>query len=449
MKKFLMISLLIFAALFFVSCVDEEDIESAIAGSPCETTDTFRCDGDILLKCENYAWEKFKFCTGKRCDAVKGTCEATDENSGESDADTDNQGNNPGGNQGDNGDSGNSPAPNPGDDNGDSGSNPNPGDDNGDTGNGNDTADTGDTGYQPPDNGDTGNQQQECTGLSIDWSSLTTDDEYNGSYYYTSGNPHVEIEFIYSDNSTVKKGTFNLGSGVNTNYKTCTECVMIIRNNDEFFQTSGTLKIDSVDSSNNIKGTLSAKFAKATIDEDTYESTFVPGGECFEIQSGSFDNTTGGGSDTPETGCTGLSIDWNTFIYYEDENIEGYFADVEFGGSGSDDFQIQFFQNGGTVHNGTYNLGTGDNANYKTCTECVLAYQDYNQSTDEYAKLFFQKSGTLKITNATSDGSFSGTLTSVKLIEVTIDPSNDYTSTPVSGGACLEIESGSFNYSGN
>ena len=56
MKKFLMFPFLFIAAFLFVSCVSEEDLESALAGSACETLDSFKCDGDILLKCEEYTW---------------------------------------------------------------------------------------------------------------------------------------------------------------------------------------------------------------------------------------------------------------------------------------------------------------------------------------------------------------------------------------------------------
>ena len=447
MKKVISLLSLILAMFFLVSCVDEGDIESALAGSPCETSDTFKCDGDILLKCEDYVWEKFKLCTGKRCDAAKGTCEAADENSGGNDADSGDSGYNPGGNQNDPTDPGYNQDPTS-----DPTANPT---DPGYTDPTNDptdpTTDPTNPGYPDPTGDPTNDPQPGCTGLSVNWSSLTTDSDDPGVYYYTSGNPYVSFEFVYPDDSTVKKGTYDLGSSINSNYKTCTECVRIIRDHEDFFfQTSGTLKIDSVDSSNNIKGSISAKFAEVYIDADTYESTPVPGGECFEIQSGYFDNTTGGG-DTPATGCTGLSIDWSSFTYYEDDYIEGYFADVEFGSSSkSDDFQMQFFQNSnGKISTGTYDLGSGKNANYKTCTECVLAYQDYNESTDEYAKLFFQKSGTLKLTKATTSGAALAGTISATLIEVTIDPDNEYTSTPVSGGACLEIEAGSFNYSGN
>ena len=81
---------------------------------------------------------------------------------------------------------------------------------------------------------------------------------------------------------------------------------------------------------------------------------------------------------------------------------------------------------------GTYDLGTGVNANYNACSECVLIFEDENTKT------YFQESGTITITeNKAGTIETKGTLTA-KLVEVTI--AEDYTSTPVEGGGCYEIE---------
>lgn len=322
MKKFLMI--LLITPLLFVSC-GVDDIEDEISGSACETLDSFKCDGNILLKCEDYAWEKIKKCSdNKRCDATKGTCEETGENS-EDNGDTDNNGNtNPGGNQG--GDNGNT---NPGGDNGDSGYTPDPSDsgdsgynppDNGDSGdsgyNPPDNGDSGDSGYNPPDNGDSGQNPpapNQCTGLSIDWSSFTyyADEKIEGyfadvEFGNTSKSDDFSIEFCYDEycsDNTARTGNHNLGSGANTNYSTCTECVMVYQdliNNDYskyFFQQSGTLNITKADNNRGLAGTLSAKLVEVDIDASTLDSTPVSGGECVEIESGSFNYNGNGGND--------------------------------------------------------------------------------------------------------------------------------------------------------
>ena len=120
---------------------------------------------------------------------------------------------------------------------------------------------------------------------SIDWSTLTQNTDYG--YYYTSGDPYASIEFM----SDPAVGTYDLGSGSNTNYKTCSECVRITKNSNQFFfQKSGTLKITYFDDYYySLSGTLSGQFIEVTINSDTYESTPVEGGECLEIQNASFD----------------------------------------------------------------------------------------------------------------------------------------------------------------
>ena len=274
--------------------------------------------------------------------------------------------------------------------------------------------------------------------------------EYTASYSPSSNSSDVFVLQLIGNNNS---GTYNLAG---KNYSDDSGAFILVFENSgtTYFQQSGTIRFNSF---NSTSGALSAqlnsvKLVEVTIANDgSYTSTPVTNGKCLEIQDTTINVGNNGGNDDPATGCTGLSIDWSSFTYYEDDNIEGYFAYVEFGNTSmSDDFQMQFFQNSnGKISTGTYDLSSGKNANYSTCTECVLAYQDYNESTDKYTKLFFQKSGTLKLPKATTNGAALVGTISAKLIEVTIDPSNDYTSTPVSGGACLEIETGSFNYSGN
>ena len=281
--------------------------------------------------------------------------------------------------------------------------------------------------------------QQQCTGLSIDWSSLTTDNEYPGVYYYTDAddNPYVSFEFVYSDNSTVKTGTFDLGSGLNTNYKTCTECVRIIRDHEDFFfQTSGTLKIDSVDASNNIKGSLSAKFVEVTIaPKPDYTSTPVPGGECFEIQSAFFDNTTGGGTTTD---CTNITLGSITMSDETDPDYDFYEYTASYSPNSSsyDEFLLQLINN--NYISGEYDLAGTNYADEAGIFLLVFTNDD---------KIYFQQSGKINFTNFNSaSGKFSANLDSIKLQQVTIAPNPDYTSTPVEGGGCLKITNTTISY---
>ena len=117
MKKFWMISMLLIAALFVVSCGgDDEGTDNGGnqgGNDACTTQGAFRCSGDFSQKCDQEEWKNFEQCSAdKPCNATTGKCEAKAE--GDTGADT--------------------------------------GAETGDTG-----ADTGDTGADTGDTGDTGN----------------------------------------------------------------------------------------------------------------------------------------------------------------------------------------------------------------------------------------------------------------------------------------------------
>ena len=104
MKKFWMISMLLLAALFVISC-GEAEVEDATSDGNC-TEGQYRCDGQALKVCgSNGFWTLKEDCNGEtpKCNAEKGTCEAASENGG------DNGDNN--GNGGDNGNGGNNEEP--------------------------------------------------------------------------------------------------------------------------------------------------------------------------------------------------------------------------------------------------------------------------------------------------------------------------------------------------
>ncbi len=144
-------------------------------------------------------------------------------------------------------------------------------------------------------------------------------------------------------------------------------------------------------------------------------------------------------ADEEDDGCTGISVDWSQLTMYQ----SNFFY------LGEDPaVYLEFYQNENyTVSAGTYDLGTEDNTNYKTCSECVRYLTDYVEATDtengHYNHIYFQKSGTLTIDGVDDNGNIKGTI-AAKLIEVTIDP-DEFTSTPVEGGACFKIESATFD----
>ena len=95
MKKFWMISMLLIAALFVVSCGgDDEGGESGNEG--CETQGIFRCNGNVSQTCDQGFWKDYEQCTEEKPCNTQGKCEAKNNNEGG------NQGGNEGGNQGGN-----------------------------------------------------------------------------------------------------------------------------------------------------------------------------------------------------------------------------------------------------------------------------------------------------------------------------------------------------------
>ena len=67
------------------------------------------------------------------------------------------------------------------------------------------------------------------------------------------------------------------------------------------------------------------------------------------------------------------------------------------------------------------------------------------EDPDGTPKYYFQESGSMTVSYIDDpvNGQFTGTLSNIRLIEVTIDSS--YVSTPVTGGDCLDIVSASFD----
>ena len=79
MKKFWMISMLLIAALFVISCGEGE--EEGGEGAACTTQGAFRCSGNFSQTCDQEAWKNFEQCTDdKPCNATSGKCEAKSNN---------------------------------------------------------------------------------------------------------------------------------------------------------------------------------------------------------------------------------------------------------------------------------------------------------------------------------------------------------------------------------
>jgi hypothetical protein len=145
---------------------------------------------------------------------------------------------------------------------------------------------------------------------------------------------------------------------------------------------------------------------------------------------------------TPDSGpsCTAVTLGGAPiFDDRSNENYIGWTQELTASlGSGDTFLSLEFY--GGAV-SGTVNLGAGTEANYKSCTACFVLYV-INAAGDAVEKNFFQSGGTLTLAqDPFTNQVLMGTTTDLTLTEVTIDPENEYTSTPVPGGTCVSFGS--------
>jgi len=115
-------------------------------------------------------------------------------------------------------------------------------------------------------------------------------------------------------------------------------------------------------------------------------------------------------------------------------------TDLGYGGALADVISFEFYANGGLITAGTFDLGSGNNTNYETCSQCVLVFMDLDSASGIPQKTFYQTGGTLTVNAMTLPGSdpIKMSWQNVTLAEVTIDPST-FESTLVPNGACITI----------
>jgi hypothetical protein len=110
--------------------------------------------------------------------------------------------------------------------------------------------------------------------------------------------------------------------------------------------------------------------------------------------------------------------------------------------TGDYDFQLQFYGGVESSLMGTFDLSMGNQANFKTCAICLLAVSKAVDANNNPVKSFFQKAGSITLTeDPLTNQHLVGTITDLKMQEVTIDWGNTYMSTPVAGGACGSVAS--------
>ncbi len=286
-------------------------------------------------------------------------------------------------------------------------------------------------------------------------------------------------------------GEFDLGKGLNRNFSTCEQCVLILEDQFQegedvkakhyYFQESGTMKIDYYAPCHSGKDELSGesvgsiknvKLVEVKLDEETKTTTVVDGGGCIEIEYANWDTKcipncvtedgkqkicgddgcgrscgdpcTEKGLSCSEDGtscvdkkCTGISID--DFKYSEPSAqtsshlFEGSFTPEIGLDDRSDIVRIQLYD----TTPGRYDLATGKNTNYRTCDQCITIDEDDNG--EFVVTRYFQDRGTMTVEN---DGKLKGKVVKARLVEVEID--KDFNSKPVVNGKCLEIEAGQF-----
>jgi hypothetical protein len=90
-------------------------------------------------------------------------------------------------------------------------------------------------------------------------------------------------------------------------------------------------------------------------------------------------------------------------------------------------------------------VGAGDNANFATCTHCVVVAIGCSGSDCSRAALFYPRSGSAMFASVATTGgeTFEGSLENAELVQVTIDTQTQR-STPVAGGACIKVPTLSF-----
>lgn len=338
---------------------------------------------------------------------------------------------------------------------------------------------------------DADSDQIVCTKLSITGMYLDTEWEYYGSISPELGSAEKEdgvVMLFYApeepdsdsyEDYVMKVGEYELGKGNNSKISTCTECVFVAEDYDDdsgmmakmYAPESGILKITEVkEGTMESKGTITARMVQVYLDMISGEAIPVPGGGCVEFDSESWDTICvpdcvdkvcgadgcggfcGDGCDgdtqcsddrTECIPCTEITLSALTSTPEDAPVYKGILTENVAGSDTDDRFQIVF---SGYQDAGTFDLSTGNNANFSTCEQCVLLYAD--ASTDSETATYFQKSGTLTIEELVKDGyggmseKSKGKAEDIILVEVSFE---GIVSTPVKDGGCFKISTASWN----
>lgn len=137
--------------------------------------------------------------------------------------------------------------------------------------------------------------------------------------------------------------------------------------------------------------------------------------------------------DAPVSPCTQVTIDRWALDVLDDVSIRYVARLTPAIGGEPYDLYLEFLRYGDVEYVGTFDLGTGPDANHSTCAHCVKAFTGTGMSEG-----FFVDRGTLELRSEPWEQTLDAALRGVRLIEVTIE-GETLVSVPVPGGRCLEI----------
>ncbi|MDB4956608.1 MAG: uncharacterized protein JWO36_4177, partial [Myxococcales bacterium] len=146
-----------------------------------------------------------------------------------------------------------------------------------------------------------------------------------------------------------------------------------------------------------------------------------------------------GGSDSGQT-CVASMFGAQDIVDPGDDTVIVWGGPLtnDLGDGGSSSFEIQFYGDAGMTNLGTtVDLAAGAQANFSTCSACLLVLS--HDANGGVARTFYQSGGTLTLTqDPLGTKHLLGSTANLAFTEVTIDP-DTYVSTPVSGGKCLSV----------
>jgi len=168
--------------------------------------------------------------------------------------------------------------------------------------------------------------------------------------------------------------------------------------------------------------------SSSTDPTDATESSSTDPTDATESSSTDATGSSTTDTDTGSGDCTVWDITTN-LIAFSGNVYRTQQADLLGDAMTNDLIQLSFY----ATDTGMFDLAPAPNDNFFTCDQCVLI------AVDDFAgPFYFQSEGTIELDDDPTDGTFSGSFTGVRLIEVELDGDAD-TTTPVRDGGCIDI----------